>query len=343
MPKKNWVELIKPKKLEIDQGSYTPLYGKFICEPLERGFGITIGNALRRVLLSSISGAAITWVKINGVAHEFSSIPGVLEDVTEIVLNLKQVRLKLYTESSCTIRIKKEGKCEIKASDIITGGAVEIINPGQHIATLTEEGRLQIEMMVKAGKGYVPAERNKDEGQPIDAIPIDAIFSPIKKVNFLVRNARVGQVTDYDKLILEVWTDGTIIPEDAMTNAAKILKEQLDVFIKAEESEEEEVVKEKSQQDEEVLSLNENLYKNIDELELSVRAVNCLKNANIFTIGELVQKSDSEMLKTKNFGRKSLNEIKTVLAQMGLGLGMKLKNFPNPRMVEKLKKEGHET
>lgn len=342
MPKKNGVELIRPKKLEIDQGSYTPFYGKFICEPLERGFGITIGNALRRVLLSSIPGAAITWIKIDGVSHEFSSIPGILEDVTEIILNLKQVRLKLYTESSCAIRIEKEGKCEVKASDIITGGAVEIVNPGQHIATLTEEGRLRMEMMVKAGKGYIPAERNKEEGQPIGAIPIDAIFSPIKKVNFLVRNARVGQVTDYDRLILEVWTDETIMPEDAMTKAAKILKEQLDIFIRPKESKEEEVVKKKAQ-DEEDLSLNENLYKSIDELELSVRALNCLKNASIFTIGELVQKSDSEMLKTKNFGRKSLNEIKTVLAQMGLGLGMKLKNFPDPKMLEKLKKERDET
>lgn len=342
MPKKNWVELIRPKRLEIDQGSYTSFYGKFICEPLERGFGITIGNALRRVLLSSIPGAAITWIKIDGVAHEFSSIPGILEDVTEIILNLKQVRLRLHTEPSCIIRIEKEGKCEVRASDIVTSGAVEIMNPEQHIATLTEEGRLRMEMMVKAGKGYVSAERNKEEGQPIGAIPIDAIFSPIKKVNFLVRNARVGQVTDYDRLILEVWTDKTIRPEDAMAKAAKILKEHLDIFIRPKENKEEEAAKEKGQSEED-LSLNENLYKSIDELELSVRAVNCLKNANIFTIGELVQKSDSEMLKTKNFGRKSLNEIKTVLAQMGLGLGMKLKSFPDPKMLEKLKKESHET
>jgi len=328
--------------LEIEEDSHTPFYGKFICKPLEKGFGITIGNALRRVLLSSIPGAAIVSVKIDGVFHEFSTIPGVLEDVTEIILNLKQVRLKLYSESPCTVRIEKEGEGEVKAGDIITGGLVEVMNPNHHIATLTKDGRLRMEMVVKMGKGYVPAERNVEEEQPIGVIPTDAIFSPVKKVNFVVRNTRVGQITDYDKLILEVWTDGTITPEDAIAEGAKILREQLDIFIKGKEDKREEEVEQKAEGEEEDLSLNENLYKSVDELELSVRALNCLKNANIFTIGELVQKSDSEMLKTKNFGRKSLNEIKTVLAQMGLGLGMKLKNFPNPKMLEKLKKQGHE-
>ena len=342
MAKKGWIEVIKPDKLEIEEDSHTPFYGKFICKPLEKGFGITIGNALRRVLLSSIPGAAIVSVKIDGVFHEFSTIPGVLEDVTEIILNLKQVRLKLYSESPCTVRIEKEGEGEVKAGDIITGGLVEVMNPNHHIATLTKDGRLRMEMVVKMGKGYVPAERNVEEEQPIGVIPTDAIFSPVKKVNFVVRNTRVGQITDYDKLILEVWTDGTITPEDAIAEGAKILREQLDIFIRGKEDEKEEEVEQKAEGEEEDLSLNENLYKSVDELELSVRALNCLKNANIFTIGELVQKSDSEMLKTKNFGRKSLNEIKTVLAQMGLGLGMKLKNFPNPKMLEKLKKQGHE-
>jgi len=342
MAKKRWIEVIKPDKLEIEEDSHTPFYGKFICKPLEKGFGITIGNALRRVLLSSIPGAAIVSVKIDGVFHEFSTIPGVLEDVTEIILNLKQVRLKLYSESPCTVRIEKEGEGEVKAGDIITGGLAEVMNPNHHIATLTKDGRLRMEMVVKMGKGYVPAERNVEEEQPIGVIPTDAIFSPVKKVNFVVRNTRVGQITDYDKLILEVWTDGTITPEDAIAEGAKILREQLDIFIKGKEDKREEEVEQKAEGEEEDLSLNENLYKSVDELELSVRALNCLKNANIFTIGELVQKSDSEMLKTKNFGRKSLNEIKTVLAQMGLGLGMKLKNFPNPKMLEKLKKQGHE-
>ena len=342
MAKKGWIEVIKPDKLEIEEDSHTPFYGKFICKPLEKGFGITIGNALRRVLLSSIPGAAIVSVKIDGVFHEFSTIPGVLEDVTEIILNLKQVRLKLYSESPCTVRIEKEGEGEVKAGDIITGGLVEVMNPNHHIATLTKDGRLRMEMVVKMGKGYAPAERNVEEEQPIGVIPTDAIFSPVKKVNFVVRNTRVGQITDYDKLILEVWTDGTITPEDAIAEGAKILREQLDIFIRGKEDEKEEEVEQKAEGEEEDLSLNENLYKSVDELELSVRALNCLKNANIFTIGELVQKSDSEMLKTKNFGRKSLNEIKTVLAQMGLGLGMKLKNFPNPKMLEKLKKQGHE-
>ncbi|MDL1965978.1 MAG: DNA-directed RNA polymerase subunit alpha, partial [Candidatus Desulfofervidus auxilii] len=238
MSKVGGVKLIKPKKVERDEKSYSPYYGKFIYEPLEKGYGITLGNALRRVLLSSIPGAAITSVKIDGVAHEFSTISGVLEDVTDIVLNLKQVRLKLHANPPRTIKIEKEGEGEVKAGDIITDGSVDIINPQQHIATLTsKEAKLIMEMTVNLGRGYVPAERNKQEGQPLGTVPIDAIFSPIRKVNFTVRNARVGQMTDYDKLILEVWTDGTITSEKAISLAAKILRDQLDIFLIEEEEE----------------------------------------------------------------------------------------------------------
>ena len=333
MSKVGGVRLIKPKKVERDEKSYSPYYGKFIYEPLEKGYGITLGNALRRVLLSSIPGAAITSVKIDGVAHEFSTISGVLEDVTDIVLNLKQVRLKLHANPPRTIKIEKEGEGEVKAGDIITDGSVEIINPEQHIATLTsKEAKLIMEMTVNLGRGYVPAERNKEEGQPLGTIPIDAIFSPIKKVNFTVRNARVGQMTDYDKLILEVWTDGTITSEKAISLAAKILRDQLDIFLI--EEEEETLPSELPEEKEEEIP-KEVFYKNIDDLELSVRALNCLKNANIRFIGELVQKTEEELLKTKNFGRKSLNEIKNVLHQMGLSLGMELQDFPDPEILKK--------
>ena len=333
MSKVGGVRLIKPKKVERDEKSYSPYYGKFIYEPLEKGYGITLGNALRRVLLSSIPGVAITSVKIDGVAHEFSSISGVLEDVTDIVLNLKQVRLKLHDNPPRTIKIEKEGEGEVKAGDIITDGSVDIINPQQHIATLTsKEAKLIMEMTVNLGRGYVPAERNKEESQPLGTIPIDAIFSPIKKVNFTVRNARVGQMTDYDKLILEVWTDGTITSEKAISSAAKILRDQLDIFLI--EEEEETLPSELPEEKEEEIP-KEVFYKNIDDLELSVRALNCLKNANIRFIGELVQKTEEELLKTKNFGRKSLNEIKNVLHQMGLSLGMELQDFPDPEILKK--------
>ena len=333
MSKVGGVRLIKPKKVERDEKSYSPYYGKFIYEPLEKGYGITLGNALRRVLLSSIPGAAITSVKIDGVAHEFSTISGVLEDVTDIVLNLKQVRLKLHANPPRTIKIEKEGEAEVKAGDIITDGSVEIINPEQHIATLTsKEAKLIMEMTVNLGRGYVPAERNKQEGQPLGTVPIDAIFSPIRKVNFTVRNARVGQMTDYDKLILEVWTDGTITSEKAISLAAKILRDQLDIFLI--EEEEETLPSELPEEKEEEIP-KEVFYKNIDDLELSVRALNCLKNANIRFIGELVQKTEEELLKTKNFGRKSLNEIKNVLHQMGLSLGMELQDFPDPEILKK--------
>lgn len=321
---KNWRELIKPKRIQIDQDSYSNYYGKFVCEPLERGFGITIGNALRRILLSSLQGAAIVSVKFDGVLHEFSTIPGILEDVTDIILNLKEINLKIFDEEEAVIHLTAEGKGEVKAGDIETHGLVEILNPDQHIATLNKEAKLNMEMVVRTGKGYVPAEKNKLKDQPIGVIPMDAIFSPIQKINHVVTNARVGQITDYDKLTLEVWTDGTVIPEDAVAYAAKILKEQMNPFINFDE--EPEPVEEEEEEKEE--KLNENLFRPVSELELSVRSANCLKNANITLIGELVQKTEAEMLKTKNFGRKSLNEIKSILEEMGLSLGMKLDDFP---------------
>lgn len=321
---KNWTELIKPKKLDIDPETHSRFYGKFTCEPLERGFGITLGNALRRVLLSSLRGAAITSVKIKGVHHEFSPIPGVIEDVTEIILNLKGVRFKLHSRDEKVLVLTAKGEGEVKAEAFQTDGTIEVLNPEAHIATLAKDGELVIEATIKSGKGYLPAESNKEEGQPIGVIPIDAIFSPIRKVNHVVSQARVGQQTDYDKLTLEVWTDGSVSPEDAVALAAKILKEQLSIFINFEEPREESEEKPIAESS----RLNENLFRPVNELELSVRSANCLKNANIRLIGELVQKTEGEMLKTKNFGRKSLNEIKEILSEMGLSLGMKLDNFP---------------
>ncbi len=321
---RNWRELIKPKRVEIDQDTNTNTYGKFVCEPLERGFGITIGNSLRRILLSSLQGAAIISVQFDGVVHEFSSMPGVLEDVTDIILNLKEIKLKALDVEEAVVRINREGEGIVTAGDIESDGFVELLEPDQHIATLNKEGKLDMEMVVRMGKGYVPAERIKDENTPIGVITIDAAFSCVKKVNYVVTNSRVGQVTDYDKLTLEVWTDGSVFPEDAVAFAAKILKEQMNPFINFEE-EVEPVEEEEISQDEEV---NENLYRPVSDLELSVRSANCLQNAKINLIGELVQKTDAEMLKTKNFGRKSLNEIKAILSDMGLSLGMKLSFFP---------------
>ena len=330
---RNWRELIKPKKVDIESDENDRFYGKFTCEPLERGFGLTIGNSLRRILLSSLQGAAISSVKIEGVLHELTTVPGVAEDVSDIILNLKEVRLKLHADPPRTIRISVSGERVVTAGDIITDGQVEVLNPDQHIATLSKDGVLNMEMVVNLGKGYVPAERNQNEAQVIGVIPIDAIFSPIRKVNYTVTNARVGQRTDYDKLNMEVWTDGSVEPRDAIAYAAKILKDQLTIFINFEEDEE------PVQEDEETpeQKLNDNLFRSVDELELSVRSSNCLKNANIHLIGELVQKTEAEMLKTKNFGRKSLNEIKEILSDMGLSLGMKVENFP-PR-EEIIKKE----
>ncbi len=332
---KNWTDVIKPKRLEVDGESHSRHYGKFTCEPLERGFGTTLGNALRRVLLSSLRGSAITAVRIKDVHHEFSAIPGVREDVTEILLNLKQVRLKMLSDGVRILHLEAAGEREVTAGDIDTDGMVEILNPDHHIASLAGDGQLDIEMTVKCGKGFVPAEANKDEDQAIGYIPLDASFAPIRKVNYVVTQARVGQRTDYDKLTLEVWTDGSLSPENAVAYAAKILKEHLTMFINFEE--EPTGLEEKST--EEPPTLNENLYRSVNELELSVRAANCLRNANIRYIGELVQKSEQEMLKTKNFGRKSLNEIKEILTEMGLHLGMKLENFMPPDQMPERKEE----
>ena len=323
--KKNWQDLIMPKGLDVDPES-SATYGKFVCEPLERGYGITLGNALRRVILSSVQGAAITSVRIEGVLHEFSTIPGVKEDVTDIILNLKEIRLKIEGEGQKTLTLRKEGPCEVTAADIDADDSVKIMNAEHHLATLNKDAKLYMEMSASTGRGYRPAERSSDENLPIGTILMDAVFSPIKKVNYKVSQARVGQRTDYDKLTVEIWTDGGVVPRDALGYAAKILKEQLTTFIHFEEEEEVRRLAGLDQQP----TMNENLYKTVEELELSVRSANCLKNANIKTIYELVQKTEAEMLKTKNFGLKSLNEIKEILTGMGLHLGMRLEGVPPP-------------
>ena len=333
---RNWRDLISPKKLQVESESLGKNYGKFYAEPFERGFGTTLGNSLRRVLLSSLQGGAITSVRIKGVLHEFSSIPGVTEDVTNIILNLKGVSLKMHGYEPRTIRIIHKGEGVVKAGDIVTDPNVEILNPDHHIATCSKDANLEMEMVVKLGKGYVPADRNRDEKAPVGTIPIDAIFSPIRKVNFTVSNARVGQMTDYDKLTLEVWTNGSVVPEDAVAYSAKILKEQLSIFINFDE-EAEPLLEVEGEEDRE--RVNENLYRSVDELELSVRSANCLKNAGIKLIGELVSRSEAEMLKTQNFGRKSLNEIKDILTEMGLTLGMKIDGFPDPEVLRRLRGE----
>ena len=319
---KNWTELIQPERLEVDRDTHTESYGKFVCQPLERGFATTIGNSLRRILLSSIQGAAITSVRIDKALHEFTAIPGVLEDVTEIILNLKVVRLKLNTAEGQTVRIDKKGKGPVTAADIISDGSVEIMNPDQHICTITGKGKFTVELEVKWGKGYRPAEMNKSDDQPIGVIPIDSIFTPVKKVQYIVTQARVGQVTDYDKLTLEIHTDGSVKPENALAYASKILKQHMAIFINFDEEQAEPEIEESPESEEP--PLNENLYRTVEDLELSVRSANCLKNANITYIGELVQRTEAEMLKTKNFGRKSLNEIKQLLEEMELSLGMKI-------------------
>ncbi|MBN1829181.1 MAG: DNA-directed RNA polymerase subunit alpha [Deltaproteobacteria bacterium] len=321
---RNWRSLIKPKRIEVDEKTHTPFYGEFDCQPLEKGFGTTLGNSIRRVLLSSIHGAAIVSVRFDGVHHEFSTIPGVKEDVINIIMNLKEVRLKLHGEEKRKIYFDVTKPGEIRARDIKTDGNVEVLNPDHYIATLSEKGHLKAEMVVKLGKGYVPANRDPEVDQPEGTINIDASFSPIRKVTHTVTNARVGQMTDYDRLSMEVWTDGSVYPEDAVAYAAKILKDQLDAFINFDESDE----FGDSERIDNLDELNENLFKSVDELELSVRSANCLKNAGIQFIGELVQKTELEMLKTKNFGRKSLNEIKDMLGEMGLSLGMKIDFSP---------------
>ena len=326
---KNWSELIQPERLEIDKDSHTDLYGKFVCQPLERGYAATIGNSLRRILLSSIQGAAITSVKIEGALHEFTTIPGVLEDVTEVILNLKEIRLQLNTPDSKIVKIEKTGRGPVVAGDIVVDSQVEVKNPDKHICTITnDDSQFSAELEVKWGKGYAPAEKNKSESHTIGVIPIDSIFTPIKKVQYIVTQARVGQQTDYDKLTIELHTDGSVKPENAMAYAAKILKEHMTIFINFdEEKAEPEVV---LVEDDETPPLNENLYRTVEDLELSVRSANCLKNAEINYIGQLVQKTEAEMLKTKNFGRKSLNEIKQLLAEMDLSLGMKIEGWEPP-------------
>ena len=315
-----------PLRVEAEEDTLSPTYTKFTAEAFERGFGTTVGHSLRRVLLSYLSGAAVATVRIEGVLHEFSTIPGITEDVTSIILNIKGLRLKLHTEKPKMIRVRKKGPGEAKASDIIHDADVMILNPDLHIATLDKEATLDMELMVRTGRGYVPAERNKEEGLPIGVIPIDSMFSPVTRANFHVENARVGRMTDYDKLTLEVWTDGSVAPRDAISSAAVILREHLEIFVRPEELGER---KAEIWKEEERGEINKHLFRSVNELELSVRAANCLKNANIKTIADLVQKTEMEMLRTKNFGKKSLNEIKEILAEMGLSLGTKLDALPS--------------
>jgi DNA-directed RNA polymerase subunit alpha len=316
--------MIRPKGITMETESSNEFYGKFVCEPLERGFGLTIGNSLRRVLLSSLQGAAITAVRIEGALHEFTTVTDVVEDVGDIVLNLKEVVFKASAPKTYTVRVDKEGPGPVFAKDIQLTDGLQVLNPDQLIAVLDKKGPLQMELTVNVGRGYVPAERNKTPTMPIGTIPIDALFSPIRKVNYTVTNARVGQITDYDKLTLEVWTNGSVTPSDAVAFAAKILKEQLSIWVNFEESEETSYETTIGEDE----PLNENLFRSVEELELSVRSANCLQNANITLIGELVQRSEQDMLKTKNFGRKSLKEIKEILQNMGLTLGMKIDNWP---------------
>ncbi len=330
---RNWRDLIRPRGIHIEQETLTEFYGRFSCEPLERGYGITLGNSLRRVLLSSLQGAAITALRIEGALHEFTTIGDVVEDVTDIILNLKEVVLKAATAKTYMVRIDKEGPGPVYAKDIQVTDGLTVLNGDHLIATLDKKGPLGMELTVNVGRGYVPAEKNKTPTMPIGTIPIDALFSPVRKVNYTVTNARVGQVTDYDKLTLEVWTNGSVKPQDAVAYAAKILKEQLTIFINFEETEETSYVQ-GTPEDE---PLNENLFRSVDELELSVRSANCLQNANITLIGELVQRTEQDMLKTKNFGRKSLKEIKEILQNMGLSLGMKIDNWP--QMLERWKQQ----
>jgi len=326
---KHWTELIKPEQLEVDEKSLTPTYGKFYAEPFERGFGQTIGNSLRRILLSSLMGASISAVRIKGILHEFSTVPGVTEDVADVILNLKEIRLRLNDGEQQTLRIEAKGPATVYGKDIIAPPSVEILNPEHRIATLARDAKLEIEMLAKLGRGYVPAERNKEEGAPVDTIFIDAVFSPVQKVIFNVTNARVGQRTDYDRLVFEVYTDGSVKPDDAMAYAAKILQDQLSIFVNFQDE-----PRAEKKDDGPPVPLNENLFRSVDELEFSVRSQNCLQNADIKYIGELVQKSEQEMLRTKNFGHKSLNEIKEILKEMGLELGMKVDHFPSREEID---------
>ncbi len=332
---RNWRELIRPRRLEVEEDTLTSTYGRFYCEPLERGFGTTLGNALRRVLLSSLQGAAITNIRIEGVLHEFSTIPGVMEDVASVVLNLKDVRVRMNSEGPKSIRVKRTGEGIVVAGDLVSADqTVEIMNPDHKICTLGPDSEFEMEVTVDLGKGYVLADKNKTEEMPIGTIPIDSVFSPIRRVNYTVTPARVGRETDFDRLNVELWTDGAILPADAVAFAAKILKEQLTIFINFEEQAEAPAL-----HVDEPEPLNPNLFKSVDELELSVRSANCLQNANIRFIGELVQKTEAEMLKTKNFGRKSLNEIKETLSSLGLSLGMTIDNLPARKDLERLREQ----
>jgi len=326
-------DLIKPKKVEIESGTDDGRYGKFIAEPLERGYGLTLGNALRRVLLSSLQGAAVTSISIDGVMHEFSTVPGVVEDVTEIVLNLKEVVLHLEDKDEAHVRIEASGPGPVKASAISGDPAVVVLNPELIIATLSEGASLKMSLTVKVGRGYVAAEKNKIEGAPMGTIFLDSIFSPIRRVNHVVTQARVGQRTDYDKLTMEIWSNGSIDPRSAVAQAAHILLDQLGVFV----GEGLVIEREEPIAIAPTKTLNDNLFRRIEEIELSVRSANCLENADIKYIGELVQKSEAEMLRTKNFGRKSLNEIKQILTDMGLGLGMKLDGYPERKDLDAMK------
>ncbi|MDD2752757.1 MAG: DNA-directed RNA polymerase subunit alpha [Candidatus Omnitrophica bacterium] len=324
-----WRDFQLPKRLECDETSYTNTYGKFFAAPFERGYGVTLGNSLRRVLLSSIEGSAVTSIKISGVSHEFSAIPGVLEDIPEIILNIKSLVLNSHSKIPKTIYIKKNGKGDIKAKDIESDDTIEVINQDLHIATLTKETKFNLEMEVARGRGYVPAEANKKEGQALGVIAIDSIFSPVRKVNFSIENTRVGQRTDYDKLVLEIWTNGSISPKDALLYASNILQRHLDIFVSFGQLPEE--IEEEPEMTKEEAVLYEKLRLPISELELSVRSSNCLREANIKTIFELVKKSEDEMLSFKNFGKKSLTEIKELLAGMGLTLGMQV----DPKKIKK--------
>ncbi len=333
MLQKNWQELIKPNKLEINAGNDPALEAVVVAEPLERGFGLTLGNALRRVLLSQLQGAAVTAIQIDGVLHEFSSIPGVREDVTDIVLNVKSLALRMHGEGPKRISLTATGPGEVKAGDIETGHDIEVMNPDLVICTLDDGARISMELTVETGKGYVAAAQNRSEDAPIGLIPIDAVFGPVRKVSYKVENSRVGQVTDYDKLSLSVLTNGAVTPDDSVALAARILQDQLQLFVNFEDPK---AASEEDKGDE--LPFNRNLLRKVDELELSVRSANCLKNDNIIYIGDLVQKTEAEMLRTPNFGRKSLNEIKEVLAQMGLHLGMEIPEWP-PENIEDLAKK----
>ena len=333
MLQKNWTEMIKPGKLDIQPGPDAKRLAKVVAEPLERGFGLTLGNALRRVLLSSLQGAAVTSIHVDGVLHEFSSIPGVREDLTDVVLNVKSIALRMYGDGPKRIRLRSEGPGEVTAGQIETGHDIEVMNPDLVICTLDDGARIDMEMTVESGKGYIPGSQNRPEDAPIGLIPVDAMFSPVRKVAYKVENTRVGQVTDYDKLTMEIETNGAVTPEDSVALAARILQEQLQLFINFDEP----AIREYEDTPSEP-PFNKNLLRKVDELELSVRSANCLKNDNIVYIGDLVQKSEAEMLRTPNFGRKSLNEIKEVLSTMGLHLGMEIPNWP-PENIEDLAKK----